>query len=167
MLGLILLVSGGIVYLTFRTFQLKSIEPSMAVAIRGGMWLLALSCALGIATSILGEISIAAGRSYEQWGKAGVLKFPHGVALHAIQMLPAIAWMARRIAPNHSIRIVVSALISQILFLLYSIWQTSQGLGRFDWYAIGGALLGVAVLFGLFSVLELIRGYVQRQHGNF
>ena len=93
MFGLILLASCGIIYLTLRTIQLRNIDPAMAIGIRGGMWLLALSCGLGIATSIFGEINISAGRSYELWGRAGVLKFPHGVALHAIQLLPAIAWM--------------------------------------------------------------------------
>ncbi len=158
MLGLILLVSCGIVYLTLRTIQLRNIDPAMSIAIRGGMWLLALSCGLGIATSILGEISISAGRSYELWGRAGVLKFPHGVALHAIQLLPAIAWMTRMLDLRHSVRIVQSAIISQVLFLVYAVWQTSQGRDRFDWDAIGGTILGVVVLFGFFPAFALVQG---------
>ena len=158
MLGLILLVSCGIVYLTLRTMRLRNIDPAMAMAIRGGMWLLALSCGLGIATSILGEISISAGRAYELWGRAGVLKFPHGVALHAIQMLPAIAWMTRMLDLKNSVRIVQSALISQIFFLVYAVWQTSQGRDRFDCDAIGGTILGVAVLFSFFPAFALVQG---------
>ena len=158
MLGLILLVSCGIVFLTLRTMRLRNIDPAMAMAIRGGMWLLALSCGLGIATSILGEISISAGRAYELWGRAGVLKFPHGVALHAIQLLPAIAWMTRMLHLRHSVRIVQSAFISQVLFLVYAVWQTSQGRDRFDWDAIGGTILGVVVLFGFFSAFALVQG---------
>jgi hypothetical protein len=158
MLGLILLASCGVIYLTLRTIQLRDIDPAMAIAIRGGMWLLALSCGLGIATSIFGEISISAGRSYELWGRAGVLKFPHGVALHAIQLLPAIAWMTRMLDLRHSVRIVQSAFISQVIFLVYAVWQTSQGRDRFDWDAIGGTILGVAVLLGLFPTLLLVRG---------
>ena len=158
MLGLILLVSSGIVYLTLRTMRLRNIDPAMAIAIRGGMWLLALSCGLGIATSILGEISISAGRSYELWGRAGVLKFPHGVALHSIQLLPAIAWMTRMLHLRHSVRIVQSAFISQVLFLVYAVWQTSQGRDRIDWDAIGGTILGVVVLFGFFPAFALVQG---------
>lgn len=39
-------------------------------------------------TTILGEINIANGRSPETWGRGGVLKYPDGAALHAIQTLP-------------------------------------------------------------------------------
>ena len=161
MLGLILLASCGIIYLTLRTIQLRNIDPAMAIGIRGGMWLLSMSCGLGIATSIFGEINISAGRSYELWGRAGVLKFPHGVALHAIQLLPAIAWMTRMLDLRHSVRIVQSAFISQVIFLVYAVWQTCQGRDRFDWDAMGGMLLGVAVLFGLFPTLALVRGCMQ------
>jgi len=161
MLGLILIVSCGIVYLSFRTFRLRNIDPAMVIAIRGGMWLLTLSCGLGILTSILGEISISAGRSYELWGGAGVLKFPHGVALHAIQMLPAIAWMARSLGVSGAVRIMQSALASQVLFLVYAIWQTIQGRDRFDWDTVGGSILGVAILFGLFPAVSILQGLIQ------
>jgi len=161
MLGLILLVTSGIVYLSFRTFRLRNIDPAMVIAIRGGMWLLTLSCGLGILTSILGEVSISAGRSYELWGKAGVLKFPHGVALHAIQMLPAIAWMARSLGVSGAVRIMQSALASQVLFLVYAIWQTIQGRDRFDWDTVGGSILGVAILFGLFPAVSILQGLIQ------
>ncbi len=160
MLGLILLVSCGIVYLTLRTIRLRDIDPAMVISIRGGMWLLALSCGLGIATSILGEISISAGQSYELWGRAGVLKFPHGVALHAIQMLPAMAWMTRVLELRHAVRIVQSAFISQVLLLVYAVWQTCHGRGRFDWDAIGGTILGAAVLLGFFPAFAFVRGCI-------
>ena len=164
MMGLILAVSLGIFYLTVRTFWLRAIDPSMAIALRGGMWLLALSCGLGIATSALGEISLALGKSYELWGVAGVLKFPHGVALHAIQTLPVVAWLGRRLRLQNSVRIVQSTLMSQILFLMYAVWQTSQGRDRFDWDTIGAGLLLLAILFGLYFPIAIIEGF--RRIGN-
>jgi hypothetical protein len=160
MYGLILLVSCGIIYLTLRTIRLRDIDPAMVIAIRGGMWLLALSCGLGIATSVLGEISISAGRSYELWGRAGVLKFPHGVALHAIQMLPAIAWMTRILDLRHAVRVVQSVFISQVLFLVYAVRQTSKGLDRFDWDALGETILMAAVLFGFLPAFAIVRGCI-------
>ncbi len=161
MLGLILFVTGGVFYLTWRTRWLRSIDPAMAIATRGGMVLLALSCMLGIATSVLGEVSLSAGRSYELWGRAGVLKFPHGVALHAIQMLPIVAWLARTLGLNHSsVRVVQSALAAQVLFMLYAVWQTSQGRDRFDWDWIGGILLAIVVLIGVYPALALARGFL-------
>jgi hypothetical protein len=161
MLCLILFATGAIFYLTWRTLWLRAIEPAMAVAIRGGMGLLALSCLLGIITSVLGEVSVAEGRSSELWGKAGVLKFPHGVALHAIQMLPILAWLARRLGMNDSILIVRSALVAQILFLLYAIWQTVQGRDRFDWDSVGGSILMAVALISLYPALALTDGIVR------
>ncbi len=160
MMGLILFVTCEIFYLTWRTRGLRAIDPAMAIAIRGGMSLLALSCLLGIVTSILGEVCLYAGRSYELWGRAGVLKFPHGVALHAIQMLPIVAWLARIFELDDSVRVVRSALAAQVLFLLYAIWQTSGGRDRFDWDSIGGSILGLVVLFSLYPAFALLRSFV-------
>ncbi len=159
MLALILVASFAIVYLSVRTFWLRDgIEPAMATAIRGGMWLLSLSCGLGMATSVLGEVSISLGSSYELWGKAGVLKFPHGVALHAIQLLPIVVWLARVLKVTNSLQIVRSALASQIVFLGYAVWQTSQGRDRFDWDTIGACTLGVSVLFAAYAAFAIGAG---------
>lgn len=161
MLGLILFVTGGIFYLTVRTCWLRAIEPAMAIAIRGGMLLLAISCLLGIATSVLGEMNLTAGRSAELLGRAGVLKFPHGVALHAIQMLPFVAWLARLLNLDHSVRIVTSALVAQILFLLYALWQTGYGRDRFDWDSIGGSILAMVALLSLYPAFALSLGFAR------
>ncbi len=161
MLGLILFVSVGIVALSFRTFRLLPTEPAMALAIRSGMWLLSLSCFLGIATTILGAMSLAAGGSYELWGRSGVLKFPHGVALHAVQMLPFLAWLSKRLGLNQPVRLVWSALVSQIFFVIYAVWQTGSGRDRFDSDMIGSFILGLAGLFGLYPVSAIARGLIE------
>lgn len=167
MLGLILFATVQLMYLTVRTAWLRDIDPGMAVAIRGGMCLLLLSCGLGIATSVLGEINIAAGRSAEYWGKAGVLKFPHGAALHAIQLLPLIAWIARYVGAMNRDRIVRFALGSQVLFLVYSGWQTSRGLDRFEWNTIGVCLLASSLFLGILAAVPMFRGlFAMRSHGE-
>ena len=159
MLGLILYVTGGIIYLTWRTSSLRDMEPAMAIAIRSGMGLLALSCLLGIATSVLGEASLSMGGTSEIWGKAGVLKFPHGVALHAIQMLPILAWMARLLGLKQSVRVVQSAFVAQCLFLFYAVWQTSCGRERFDWDTVGGGILSLVAAFSLYpAIVFLVQG---------
>jgi len=160
MLGLILAATVAIVYLTFRTRQLQAIEPSMALAIQGGMWLLALSCGLGFLTTALGELNMALGRRYELWGRAGVLKFPHGVALHAIQFLPLVAWIALRLKVKNPSQLVQAFLSAQLFFLLYACWQTSQGRARFDWDAIGGILLGITVVIGSFATAALTKSWL-------
>lgn len=165
MLSLILFVTGGIFYLTWRTLWLRTVEPAMATAIRGGMTLLALSCLLGIVTSVLGEVSLAAGRSYELWGKAGVLKFPHGVALHAIQMLPVLAWIAAWLGLNHSKRSVQAALVAQILFLIYSVWQTGTGRNRFDVDFLGAILLVAVAILSTYLLASFLGGCIKTWRG--
>jgi hypothetical protein len=157
MLLLILFATGGIVHLTWRTVRLRAIDPAMVIAIRGGMWLLALSCLLGIATSVLGEASLAMGGTTELWGKSGVLKFPHGVALHAIQWLPILAWICQRLGLSQSVRVVQSALIAQVMCLVYSIWQTGIGRDRLDFDAVGGSILAITILFTLYPAFEVGR----------
>jgi hypothetical protein len=167
MLGLILFATAQLMYLTVRTVWLRDIDPGMAVAIRGGMCLLLLSCGLGIATSVLGEINISAGRSAEYWGTAGVLKFPHGAALHAIQLLPLIAWFARYVGAMHRGRMVRFALGSQVVFLVYSGWQTSRGLGRFEWNTVGVCILACSLFLGMLAALPLFRGlFAKWFHGE-
>ena len=157
MLGLILAVTAAVIYLSFRTTRLREIEPAMALAIQGGMWLLALSCVLGVLTTALGELNIALGRPHELWGKAGVLKFPHGVALHAIQFLPLAAWTLIRLKMPNAHRMVLLLLSSQVLFLLYAVWQTSRGLARFDWDSVGGILLAISAVLGVLPVVAIIK----------
>ncbi len=161
MLGLILIVTVGIFYLTYRTVHVRAIEPAMALAIRGGMWLLSISCGLGIATSVLGEVSISAGQSYELWGRSGVLKFPHGVALHAIQLLPIVAWLARYVKLTNAVLVVQLTLASQVVFMVYAIWQTGRGRDRFDWDATGGCILAVAAFLGLYPAIAIVRGHIK------
>lgn len=162
MLGLILAVTATIVYLSIRTMKLRTIEPAMALAIRGGMWLLALSCVLGVLTTVLGELNIALGRPHELWGKSGVLKFPHGVALHAIQFLPLAAWTFVKLKIANADRMVMLLLTSQVLFLLYAVWQTSRGLARFDWDAIGGVLFGITALLGIVPGLAMLNAGMRK-----
>jgi hypothetical protein len=152
MLGLILCVTLVIFYLTLRTRKLLSVQPVMALAIRSGMVFLSLSCLLGILTTALGEISIAQGNSYELWGRAGVLKFPHGVALHAIQLLPILAWFLQLIRTTNAIRVMQAAVACQVLFLTYAIWQTGKGRDRFNWDIIGGLLFLLSLAIGLYIV---------------
>lgn len=157
MLGLILFATASIVYLTLRTFRLRSIDGSQVVAIRGGMGLLSLSCVLGIFTTVLGEVNIKHGIPYAYWGPAGVLKFPHGAALHAIQVLPMLSWLARRLRVPHPVRLVWSALLSQLFFVLYAVRQTLDGRDRFDWDSLGGALLGATCLLCLFPIAMIAK----------
>jgi hypothetical protein len=144
MLRLILLVTAGIVWLTLRTCWLPAMDHATVIALRGGMWLLTVSCGLGIMITILGERNLAAGKLPEVWGPAGVLKYPHGAALHAIQTLPILAWLLHQLRVPKSAGLIHAALWSQVLFLVHAVWQTMHGRARFDLDWVGGAMFLVA-----------------------
>jgi len=160
MLGAILTVTVGIIWLTWRSKSLLNVSPAMATAIRAGMGLLTISCGLGVLAMIAGEVNLAAGRPPEVWGRAGVIKFPHGAALHAIQLLPFLAWSLSSLDVKQARWLVRSAVSSQFLFLAQAMWQTVQGRSRFDLDFTGAALvLGASLLLvmPMFAILQSVR----------
>ncbi len=145
MLVLIFLVTAGVAWLCWRSFCLVPMAEARSIAIRAGLWLLLVSCGLGFMTTILGNINIANGRSPETWGRAGVLKYPHGAALHAIQTLPMVAALLHGLNVSNSAKIIRQLVFSHIFFLGYAIWQTLRGRSRFEVDLVGGALLIVSI----------------------
>ncbi|MCC6511469.1 MAG: hypothetical protein IT423_20385 [Pirellulaceae bacterium] len=157
MLGFILLTTVAIGYLTLRTRAALNGTPAEVFAIRAGMWLLFVSCLLGIGTTWLGNISLVATGSSELWGKAGVLKFPHGVALHAIQLLPLAVWIAERWRLPNAVSLVRWLAVSQILFLLFAIRQTMLGRERFDCDSLAAIILAATLLAAIVPALIGLR----------
>jgi len=132
--GLILFVTAVIIDLTVRWFRTRPPVPAdMLLAARSGLVLLTVSCLLGIWASVNGEMQLAAGRPPEIFGAAGVVKFPHGVVIHAIQWLPFIAWAARRVGLGDRTRVLLVAVATaaSALLLAYALTQTLAGRPRF------------------------------------
>jgi len=132
---LILFVTAVIVDLTVRlVFSRVALTPDLLLAARAGMVLLAVSCGLGIWVSINGDLRVAAGLDPEGYGVAGVAKFPHGAVIHAIQWLPAIAWITRRAGITEGPRWWLVALTSAltVALLVFALAQTLAGRARFD-----------------------------------
>ena len=152
MLVLIFLVTAGVAWLCWRSFWLIQMAQARSIAIQAGMWLLLVSCGLGFMTTILGEINIANGRSPETWGRAGVLKYPHGAALHAIQTLPMVAALLHGLRISNAANIIWKLAFSHVFFLSYAIWQTLRGRSRFEVDIVGGTLLFISVLLILMSI---------------
>jgi hypothetical protein len=159
MLGLILLVTAGIAWLCWRSNDLPPTTESRAIAIRAGLWFLLVACGLGLFATIAGERNLAAGHSPETWGRAGVLKYPHGAALHAIQLLPLLSAVLDRFRVTGSAAILRAAVIVQSLFLVHSFWQTLSGRSRTDVDLISLALLAMAGLV----LMVLIPNHFSRQ----
>ena len=155
MLGLILIVSLGIASLAWRSRRLPPIDETLAIAIRAGLWFLLASCGLGLFVTIAGEINIAHGRSSEIWGRAGVLKYPYGAALHAIQVLPLLSALLNWVRVPKAAWFLRSAVAAHILFMTHALWQTLHGRERLDVDLVGGILLAVAGLLVLLPIAAI------------
>jgi hypothetical protein len=66
-------------------------SPDMKLALRAGFALLMIGLAIGVAMIAKGEILIHSGHRHAAYNTAGSLKWVHGVTLHAIVVLPALA----------------------------------------------------------------------------
>ena len=155
MLALISFVTAGVLVLALRSIRLPAQPAETRIAIRGGLWLLVVSCGLGFAAHVFGEWNVAAGHSPSILRPAGVLKYPHGAALHAIQWLPLLAWGLRQFRIRSAVSLMIYALTAQILFLAAALWQTIQGRDRFDLDLIGGSLLASAGLLVLAPLITI------------
>jgi len=132
---LILFVSAVILDLTVRLFRTPArMPPDMLLAARAGMVFLVISCGLGVWVSVNGDLRLARGLEPDRYGAAGVPKFPHGVVIHAIQWLPAIAWAARVAGLTLATRrrLVALATLVSALLLAFALAQTLAGRGRFE-----------------------------------
>lgn len=151
MFVLIIFATLCIAALCWRSNCLPSMDPSLKLAIRAGLWLLLISCGLGFVATVAGQMNMARGAPPEVWGHAGVLKYPHGAALHAIQVLPLLAWFLQQLRSRRAVWLLWVAVGSQVLFLVHALWQTASGRSRFDLDAAG--LLTLAASGGLLVLL--------------
>ena len=145
---LILFATIVIADLTIRSFGRLSVVRDMKWAIRSGMVFLLIACLLGFVMVWHGDRQLALGKPHGVYGEAGVMKFPHGMPIHAIQYLPILAWTLRRTGLGESVRhrVIVGATCSLAVFTLFSIVQTFSGRGRFDVTWVTGSLLAAAIL---------------------
>lgn len=165
MLGLILLVTVGIGWLCWRSRWLRPMPESQVIAIRSGLWLLLVSCGLGMLVTIAGEINLAQGRSPEIWGLAGVLKYPHGAVLHAVQTLPFLSFLMQKFRVRFSAWLMRCAVAAHLLFLGQALWQTCLGRARMDVDATSGTLLVASVLLLLIPITAICFAVQPRRSG--
>ena len=145
---LIVAVTLVVADLTLRlVWRRPALSADMLLAARAGMVLLVVSCLLGIWVGMHGETRLEQGLDPTRLGGAGVPKFPHGIVIHAVQWLPALAWLARRagIAEPMRWRLVAMASVGSMLLLVYALAQTALGRARFDVVPATTAVLIVAL----------------------
>ncbi|MEM7811100.1 MAG: hypothetical protein AAF532_06450 [Planctomycetota bacterium] len=118
------------------------------LAARAGLFLLLLSCLIGFVIELQGERELAAGRSPQTFGEAGVMKFPHGVPMHAIQILPTAAFLLRRVGARTRLRLLCVEVVASgvVAATAYAASQTLLGRGRFDPAEISIVVTAASVL---------------------
>jgi hypothetical protein len=92
---LIMIVAIIILIVTVRSFKVLNAIPEMKLAIRAGLLFLNLTNVLGIILIAYGNyiMRVSPGHAPNIFGQAGMMKVPHGLAIHAIQVLPILAWL--------------------------------------------------------------------------
>ena len=135
----IVFITAVIADLTFRPFAGNQWCSDMRLAARAGMAFLLVSCLIGFAILFYGQYRVSIGANPEIFGDNGVTKFPHGIAIHAIQLLPMLAWVLSKVglpevARSRQIRWTVALLVS---LLGYAIVQTIGGDGRAEPNTVG------------------------------
>lgn len=146
--ALIVAVTLVIADLTLRlVWQRPALAADMLLAARAGMAFLVVSCLLGIWVGMHGETRLEQGLDPTRLGAAGVPKFPHGIVIHAVQWLPALAWLARWAGITEPVRwrLVAMASVGSTLLLVYALAQTALGRARFDVVPATAAVLVVAL----------------------
>jgi hypothetical protein len=83
---------------TVQVFRRRGLAPDVALAARAGLLLLLVSYGLGGAilghgSAVLANDPAADPAIIGVIGSAGLMKVPHGLALHAMQTLPVLAWL--------------------------------------------------------------------------
>jgi hypothetical protein len=144
-------------------FTAMRASPSMALAIRAGLLILLAAQVVGgwMIQHGLGLAEEGATDGLTTFGAAGVMKVPHAVAIHGIQVLPALAWLLSFAAMPEQRRVglVRIAALGYVALVVVSVLQTATGVAPFDvgvvaavLYLVGVALLGLALVAALLAL---------------
>lgn len=148
----------GILYLGLRSLGATHLENDYALAARLGMLFLIVSCVIGFIISAYGYQRVNAGLEPETFGEKGVTKFPHGVAIHVLQILPAMTFLTRKLGLRLKLRkqfvwYVGGSFMSLVVFACV---QTVAGRARFEVYSpLSISLLSVAVIMAVVPVVKV------------
>jgi len=166
MLLLVTIAVAIIFALTYRAWQRVNplgCSSSIAWSIRWGLLLLSLSALIGFGITWIGQEQMTRGLSPTHFNVRGILKFPHGAALHAIQTLAIVAWFTDRWQILNSVRIIHCLAAAHACWLGYALYQTLAGLDRFELSTtVSLILLAATILCGLASAALTLYGRTKK-----
>lgn len=156
---LIVIAAAILMRITIRSFSALKGTQDQRLAIRAGLVFLMISCLIGFGVLIHGYIQTERGLDPGTYGQNGVMKFPHGIAIHALQILPILSWSLKAIGIDESRRrqLIWLAIVSLSGQLLFSLLQTLRGLSRFDFDIVSGVVLASSIfpLLVIFATMTM------------
>jgi hypothetical protein len=152
-----------ILAMTVLAFTAMRASPSMTLAIRAGLLILLVAQAVGgwMIQHGLGPANEGVTTGLTTFGPAGVMKLPHAVAIHAIQVLPGLAWLLSfaHIPEPRRLGLVWTAAGGYLALVVVNLLQTATGTAPFDvgvvaavLYLLGAGLLGAAFVAALLAL---------------
>jgi hypothetical protein len=113
----VLAAGGGVIIVTVLAFAAAAVRgagglaPSMRLAVRSGFALLVVGLAVGAVMIASGVGEARSGNPLAAYSAISTLKPVHGVALHAVLVLPAVAWLVGRLdmSEHRRVRAVAAA----------------------------------------------------------
>jgi hypothetical protein len=152
-----------ILAMTVLAFTAMRASPSMTLAIRAGLLILLVAQAVGgwMIQHGLEPANEGVTTGLTTFGPAGVMKLPHAVAIHAIQVLPGLAWLLSfaHIPEPRRLGLVWTAAGGYLALVVVNLLQTATGTAPFDvgvvaavLYLLGAGLLGAAFVAALLAL---------------
>jgi hypothetical protein len=152
----------AIVVIAALAFRRLDADPPMALAIRAGLLILLIGQALG-GLIIRNGLQIDMPPTQTDlaiFGRAGVMKVPHAISLHAIQVLPALALLLTftRLSDRRRRSIVWMAAAGYLGLAATAILQTFSGRAPFDLTPMAAGLALISLILGAFALIRVVGG---------
>lgn len=164
---LIMIVAIIIAIVTVRSFITLNVQPEMKLAIRAGLLFLNLTNVLGVILIAYGNyiMRVSPGHAPNIFGQAGMMKVPHGLAVHAIQVLPILAWLLnfsqREI--EFKLRTMKTAVAGYAGLQFFTLFQTFTGRAPQD---VNGITAAFAIVSAAVLAAAFVKALTNIEHGG-
>ncbi len=164
---LIMIVAIIIAIVTVRSFITLNVQPEMKLAIRAGLLFLNLTNVLGVILIAYGNyiMRVSPGHAPNIFGQAGMMKVPHGLAVHAIQVLPILAWLLnfsqREI--EFKLRTMKTAVAGYAGLQFFTLFQTFTGHAPQD---VNGITAALAIVSAAVLAAAFVKALTNIEHGG-